>query len=72
MIILQKDDNYLALLSFFKKFPMHTGNKLYGGVYVPSLTLRILQGNANNEGTRINLVGFAVGNGVTKPQWMQD
>ena len=24
-----KDDNYLALLSFFKKFPMYTDNKFY-------------------------------------------
>ena len=34
--------------------------------------MRILQGNANNEGTKINLVGFAVGNGVTNRTTMNN
>ena len=38
------------------------------GVYVPTLTLRTLQGNANMDGEsnpKVNLKAFAVGNGVT-------
>lgn len=44
--------NYLALQSFFKKFPEYASNEFYvtgesyGGIYVPTLSLRILQGNA--------------------------
>ncbi|XP_072169182.1 lysosomal protective protein-like [Diadema setosum] len=59
-------DNYLALQSFFKKFPEYASNEFYvtgesyGGIYVPTLSLRILQGNAT-----INMKGFAVGNGIT-------
>ncbi|XP_798670.2 lysosomal protective protein [Strongylocentrotus purpuratus] len=58
--------NYLALQSFFKKFPEYASNEFYvtgesyGGIYVPTLSLRILQGNAT-----INMKGFAVGNGIT-------
>jgi len=65
------DENYQALLRFFKKFPNLAENDFfvtgesYGGVYVPTLTRRILQGNAKNEGTTINLKGFAVGNGLS-------
>eukprot|EP01083_Nonionella_stella_P262424 892368_1 len=72
------EDNYHALLDFFKKFPMYQKNKFYvtgesyGGIYVPTLTLRILQGNAKGEGTKINLSGFAVGNGVTKDSTMDE
>ncbi|XP_041454871.1 lysosomal protective protein-like [Lytechinus variegatus] len=58
--------NYLALQSFFKKFPEYASNDFYvtgesyGGIYVPTLTHRILNGNAT-----INMKGFAVGNGIT-------
>jgi len=65
------DDNYHALLVWFGKFPNYVGRDFYvtgesyGGVYVPSLVLRILQGNAANEGVNINLKAFAVGNGLS-------
>ena len=45
-------DNYVALLDFFKKFPQFVKNPFfvtgesYGGVYVPTLSYRILQGNS--------------------------
>ncbi|XP_028409969.1 lysosomal protective protein-like [Dendronephthya gigantea] len=58
-------DNYVALLAFFVKFPQFKNNPFfvtgesYGGVYVPTLSYRILQGNST-----INMKGFAVGNGL--------
>lgn len=58
------DDNYLALLDFFRKYPEFLGNAFYvsgesyGGVYVPMLTQRILR-----RDNPINLKGYAVGNG---------
>lgn len=45
-------DNYVALQDFFDKFPEFKKNPFfvtgesYGGVYVPTLSYRILQGNA--------------------------
>ncbi|XP_033113380.1 lysosomal protective protein-like [Anneissia japonica] len=59
-------DNYLALQDFFTKFPQFSKNPFfvtgesYGGVYVPTLSMRILEGNAT-----INMQGFAVGNGLS-------
>ncbi|KAJ3594059.1 hypothetical protein NHX12_006391 [Muraenolepis orangiensis] len=59
------DDNYLALQSFFVKFPNFTKNEFYitgesyGGIYVPTLSYRVASGTA-----KINLKGFAVGNGL--------
>lgn len=44
------DDNYKALLSFFAKFPNFTQNDFfifgesYGGIYVPTLSLRVVTG----------------------------
>lgn len=46
------EDNYMALLSFFAKFPNFTRNDFYifgesyGGIYVPTLSLRVLTGTA--------------------------
>lgn len=46
------DDNYRALLSFFAKFPNFTQNDFfifgesYGGIYVPTLSLRVFTGTA--------------------------
>ncbi|TNM91163.1 hypothetical protein fugu_003452 [Takifugu bimaculatus] len=60
------DDNYRALLSFFAKFPNFTQNDFfifgesYGGIYVPTLSLRVVTGTA-----KINFKGFAVGNGLS-------
>lgn len=46
------EDNYKALLSFFAKFPNFTRNDFYifgesyGGIYVPTLSLRVVTGTA--------------------------
>ncbi|KAF7659081.1 hypothetical protein LDENG_00003530, partial [Lucifuga dentata] len=60
------DDNYRALQSFFAKFPNFTHNEFfifgesYGGIYAPTLSLRVATGSA-----KINFKGFAVGNGLS-------
>jgi len=60
--------NYHAILDFFKKFPAYLKNDFfitgesYGGVYIPTLTKRIVDGMADNP---LKLSGFAIGNGIT-------
>ena len=57
-------DNYVALLDFFDKFPQFKANAFfvtgesYGGVYVPTLSYRILQGNSsiNMKVKRIEII----------------
>jgi len=64
-------DNYNALQDFFTtKFPewqnkdFFVTGESYGGVYVPTLVKRIQDGNAGGQGIKINLQGFATGNGL--------
>ncbi|XP_072013118.1 lysosomal protective protein-like isoform X1 [Amphiura filiformis] len=58
-------DNYQALQSFFAKFPNRASNPFYifgesyGGIYVPTLSMEVMNGNAS-----INFQGFGVGNGM--------
>eukprot|EP01084_Bolivina_argentea_P216922 368407_1 len=68
------DDNYHAILKFLDKFPIYKQSDFfvigesYGGIYVPMLTRRILQGNANMDNEHninVNIKGFSVGNGVS-------
>ncbi|KAK2920245.1 cathepsin A-like [Channa argus] len=60
------EDNYIALQSFFVKFPNFTKNEFfifgesYGGIYAPTLSLRVATGAA-----KTNFKGFAVGNGLS-------
>ncbi|XP_014452524.1 lysosomal protective protein [Alligator mississippiensis] len=60
------EDNYQALQSFFAKFPAFRNNDFYvfgesyGGIYVPTLSAKIVKGSAN-----FNFKGFGVGNGMT-------
>ncbi|XP_035389366.1 lysosomal protective protein [Electrophorus electricus] len=60
------EDNYLALQSFFTKFPNFTQNEFfifgesYGGIYAPTLSLQIALGGK----LKVNFQGFAVGNGI--------
>jgi len=67
--------NYNALLYFFEKFPQFKKNKFfvtgesYGGIYVPTLTLRIAEARQSNG---IQLQGFAVGNGLSSFEMNDD
>ncbi|KAA0202018.1 hypothetical protein HAZT_HAZT009598 [Hyalella azteca] len=60
--------NYNALLQFFERFPSYKSNAFfvtgesYGGIYVPTLSVRIVD---NNDTNPINFQGFAVGNGLS-------
>ena len=61
------NDNRLALVNFFLKFPEYKKNDFYisgesyAGVYVPTLAENILK----NPSSQINLKGIIVGNGLT-------
>lgn len=58
-------DNYVALQNFFKKFPEYRKNEFYitgesyGGIYVPTLSARVV------DDKNFNFKGFAVGNGLS-------
>ncbi|CAE7890522.1 SCPL21 [Symbiodinium sp. KB8] len=64
------DDNFQALLLFFKGFSEFASNDFYisgesyAGVYIPTLANRIHEGNSNGE-SNIPLKGILVGNGCT-------
>ena len=73
------DDTYHALLAFFAMHPELHGRPFYvmgesyGGHYVPNTVAAIEAGNAKlppGAKQRINLIGFAVGNGYT--DWQLD
>jgi cathepsin A (carboxypeptidase C) len=59
------DDNHAAITHFFKKFPQFKKNRFYvtgesyAGIYVPTLSVRLL-----TKSPDINFKGFAVGNGI--------
>ena len=61
------NDNRMALLDFFSKFPEYQKNNFYisgesyAGVYVPTLAENIIK----NSRSLINLRGIIVGNGLT-------
>ncbi|XP_078457861.1 lysosomal protective protein-like [Lampetra planeri] len=58
-------DNYLALKSFFAKFPewskhdLYLTGESYAGFYLPTLAVRVM------EDPSINLKGLAIGNGLS-------
>lgn len=58
-------NNYLALKDFFTKFPEFVHNDFYvtgesyGGIYVPTLSVRVLADKS------INFKGMAIGNGIS-------
>ncbi|KAH3774566.1 hypothetical protein DPMN_175948 [Dreissena polymorpha] len=59
------NDNYLALTSFFSKFPEYKSNAFfitgesYAGIYVPTLSAKVLQDPS------MNFKGMAIGNGIS-------
>lgn len=70
-------ENFQALQSFFRKFPSFKDNDFYiagesyAGIYIPRLSDKILQYNSKvPSGTRINLKGMLIGNGVAS--WEYD
>lgn len=69
------EDNIIALLAFFGKFPEFLTNELYisgesyGGIYVPYIAWQIYQHNSlakfDESIVVLNLKGIIVGNGAT-------
>ena len=69
------NDNYNALIDFFRKFPELKNNEFYisgesyAGIYIPFLATKILEMNKLPETeTRINLKGIMIGNACTNPR----
>ncbi|KAK4754559.1 hypothetical protein SAY87_002663 [Trapa incisa] len=66
-------DLYNFLQAFFTEHPQFAKNDFYitgesyAGHYIPAFAARVHQGNKAKEGIRINLKGFAIGNGLTDP-----
>lgn len=64
-------DNLLAILQWFKQFSEYRGHEFfisgesYAGIYIPTLAYQIAMYNSYTPYSPINLVGMAVGNGVT-------
>ncbi|XP_020093749.1 serine carboxypeptidase 3-like [Ananas comosus] len=67
------NDLYDFLQAFFSEHSEYVNNDFYitgesyAGHYIPAFASRLHRGNRNSEGTRINLQGFAIGNGLTEP-----
>ncbi|CAH9072302.1 unnamed protein product [Cuscuta epithymum] len=67
------EDLYNFLQAFFNKHHEYVKNDFfitgesYAGHYIPALASRVNEGNMENQGTHINLKGFAIGNGLTDP-----
>ncbi|WCJ19282.1 Serine carboxypeptidase-like [Euphorbia peplus] len=67
------NDLYDFLQAFFAEHPEYVNNDFYitgesyAGHYIPAFAARVHQGNKAEEGTHINLKGFAIGNGLTDP-----
>lgn len=68
------NDMYQFLQQFFtahgeyQKQEFYVFGESYAGHYVPAIAHRVFTGNQQNEGLRINLQGFGIGNGLTDPQ----
>ncbi|XP_071708237.1 serine carboxypeptidase-like [Rutidosis leptorrhynchoides] len=69
------NDLYNFLQAFFKAHPDYLNNNFYitgesyAGHYIPAFASRVNQGNKKKEGIHINLKGFAIGNGLTNPEF---
>lgn len=64
---------YSAVTQFFQLFPdlqdndFYATGESYGGKYVPSLSYKIYQMNANPDNQYVNLVGLSIGDGMMDP-----
>lgn len=71
-------DNLQALLQFFAGYPEFKDNDFYimgesyAGIYVPTLAYNVIAYNQATSRDNINLVGIAVGNGVTDYNYDND
>ncbi|XP_039129735.1 serine carboxypeptidase-like [Dioscorea cayenensis subsp. rotundata] len=67
------NDLYDFLQAFFEAHPKFLKNEFYitgesyAGHYIPAVAERVHRGNKGKEGLKINLKGFAIGNGLTNP-----
>lgn len=69
------EDNYRALIDFFRKFPnlkkndFYIAGESYAGVYIPYLSKKIIEMNQlPSVETKIKLKGILIGNGCTNPR----
>jgi len=68
---LTTDENLIAVLKWFEKFPEYLANEFYvsgesyAGVYVPYLAVYIHNYNGKADAEKINLKGILVGNACT-------
>lgn len=69
------EDNYKALIAFFKKFPnlkkndFYITGESYTGIYGPYLAYKIIQANKlPSTETKIKLVGMMINNACTDPR----
>jgi len=72
-----REDMYYFLQAFMKRHPQYQKNQFfvfgesYGGHYAPNTAWRIIDGNNklddSSDFVKINIVGVAVGNGLTQP-----
>ncbi|KAL0388871.1 UNVERIFIED_CONTAM: Serine carboxypeptidase-like 50 [Sesamum radiatum] len=60
---------FVALDKSFKTRPIYITGESYAGKYLPALGYYILKKNAvSPRGSRVNLAGVAIGNGLTDPE----
>jgi len=73
------NDTYAGLVSFLEEHPelagrpFYVAGESYGGHYVPNTVKAVQEGNSRlpkGDKRRINIIGFAVGNGYT--DWQLD
>jgi len=66
---LVEEEMYSFLQGFLTMYPQYQSQPFfiigesYGGHYVPSVALRVVQGNQKQQGIKINLKGIGIGNG---------
>ncbi|XP_062017571.1 serine carboxypeptidase-like [Rosa rugosa] len=69
------NDLYDFLQGFFTQHPQFAKNDFYitgesyAGHYIPAFASRVHKGNKDKEGIHINFKGFAIGNGLTNPDF---
>ena len=69
------EDNYKAIMEFYKKFPtlkkndFYVTGESYAGIYIPYLAYKIIQANKLPETEiKINFKGIMINNACTDPR----